>query len=236
MAVAAQPCAVTESLRLGDQYRGWRGPLRRILATKARKLIVALTLLLGMVVGFGLAGEAESFGVLARPVQSIMSILVPFVAVLLVRESPKPLRAIAASTFCAAAVGLFGGVLCVVVSALAGLSWGNVVIAVVGGILVQVLAVLVGTAAGLLLRRPVIACLATVVVPLGLWAALRPIGLHEWLTPAGNLPYLLTGELSARAWVRWLVVVALWGVALNVAGLRWRRPRGHAVSGWVWQR
>jgi hypothetical protein len=90
---------------------------------------------------------------------------------------------------------------------------------------------LVGTAAGLLLPTPIVACVATIAVPLGVWAALRPFGLHEWLTPAGSLPYLLTGDMDSIAWVRWLAVLVVWGVGLNVAGLWWRRRAATTKTG-----
>jgi hypothetical protein len=60
------------------------------------------------------------------------------------------------------------------------------------------------------------------VLPLGLWfvlgsvTVLRPA--QAWLTPYPSVQNLLSGAMSALAWAQWLVVVLLWGVALNAAG------------------
>jgi hypothetical protein len=89
-------------------------------------------------------------------------------------------------------------------------------------VLVQIVAQLVGTGLGLLLRPAVIACLATIVLPLGLWfllgsvAVLRPA--QAWLTPFATAQVLLSARMSPWGWAQWLVVALLWGAALNAVG------------------
>ncbi|MFD0823186.1 hypothetical protein ACFQ0D_33835, partial [Micromonospora zhanjiangensis] len=100
--------------------------------------------------------------------------------------------------------------------------WRHAGTVAAGGVLVQVLAQSVGTGLGLLLRRPVVACLATIALPTGLWlllggvASLRPA--QSWLTPYAVASPLLAGGMTGQNWAQWLVVVALWGVGLNVLG------------------
>ena len=69
-----------------------------------------------------------------------------------------------------------------------------------GGVLVQVLAHSVGTGSGLLLRPVVVACLATIVVPLGLWAVLGGIDVlqpAQAFTPYATVRNLLSGRIGA---------------------------------------
>jgi hypothetical protein len=92
----------------------------------------------------------------------------------------------------------------------------------VGGVLVQVVAQLVGTGLGLLLRPVVVAFVATIVLPLGLWYVLGAVDALQpaqaWLTPYSSVRNLLSGRMSTAAWAHWLVVVLIWAVGLNAAG------------------
>lgn len=70
----------------------------------------------------------------------------------------------------------------------------------------------------------------SVLVPLsGVLLALGALGplvwLRGWLTPFGATPPLLTGGPSTPEVVAWPVVPALWGGALDVAGVRYSRRR-----------
>jgi hypothetical protein len=105
---------------------------------------------------------------------------------------------------------------------------------VLGSVLVQVVAQLVGTGLGLLLRPVILTCLATIVIPLGLWfvlglvPALRPA--QAWLTPFPSVQHLLSGEMSPVRWAQWFVVLLIWGIGLNTIGvLRLRRARWSAT-------
>lgn len=207
-----------------------RAALGRLVGTRVRRVIVGATPLLATLTAAALASDVTSYGELALPVQSTMSVLVPWIGVLLISERRRTqgglALAIVAALLYAAAVGLVGALICSVAvawSAPAEGAWANVGAAVVGGVLVQLLAQLVGTAAGQLVRPPILASIATIVVPLGLWFVLRGTPATEWLTPAATLPHLLPGQMSLLAWTKWLVVVLLWGVGLNLLGLLTRR-------------
>ena len=136
-----------------------------------------------------------------------------------------------------AAVGAFGGLVSAVTIAVSASSvdaWAHAWIIAVGGVLVQSVAVLVGTGLGLLLRPAVVAFLATIVLPLGLWYVLgavdvlRPV--QAWLTPYPSVRKLLSGEVTALSWGRWLVVLALWDVGLIAVGAAWLNRRQPAAA------
>ncbi|MFI2651698.1 hypothetical protein [Micromonospora fulviviridis] len=93
----------------------------------------------------------------------------------------------------------------------------------------QIVAQLVGTGLGLLLRPAVVACLATIALPLGLWAALGGVDVlqpAQAFTPYATVRNLLSGRMSAANWAQWLVVLLIWGVGLNIIGVarlkRWK--------------
>lgn len=211
--------------------------LGRGVATRPRQWLVAVTLLLGVLAAVGVIAAAQSadqtFVSVSKSVQSLMSVTLPFIGVLLVRDvlrSPVTVRltpTLLAATLLAAAFGAFGVLVCAAALAVAPSSatmgrWDHTVSIAACGVLVQVVAQLVGTGLGLLLRPVVIACLATIVLPLGLWfvlgsvAVLRPA--QAWLTPYATVQNLLSGRMSALAWAHWLVIVLLWGAALNAVG------------------
>jgi hypothetical protein len=70
----------------------------------------------------------------------------------------------------------------------------------------------------------VLACLLTIVLPLGLWAllglsdSLRPA--QAWLTPFPSAGNLLAGDMTPVRWAQWVVVATVWGLGLNALGLR----------------
>jgi hypothetical protein len=100
--------------------------------------------------------------------------------------------------------------------------WDHTASVAVCSVLVQVVAQPVGTGLGLLLRPVIVACLATIVLPLGLWFVLGSVDVlrpsQAWLTPYATFQNLLSGQMSALAWAQWFVVVLLWGAALNAVG------------------
>lgn len=135
-------------------------------------------------------------------VQLVISVFVPFTGVLLARR-------LAIALGVAVACALAGVLLTAAVTA-----WPPASV-VAGAVLVQAIAQLVGTGAGLLIRRPVLAMAATIVVPMTATVLLSAIGLR-WLTPYGNAQALLAGTFTAKT----LVVALLWGVVPNVIGAR----------------
>lgn len=164
----------------------------------------------------------RTFAALAFPVQSLMSVAVPFLGVLLVgdlRRAPRPVRVaptLLAAALLAAAVGAAGALACA--AALAAFSdttahsWRGAWAVALGCVLVQLLAQSVGTGLGLALRSPWVASAATIVLPMGLWFllgaddALRPA--REWLTPFATVGDQLSGATTALQRVQWLVVLA----------------------------
>jgi hypothetical protein len=101
--------------------------------------------------------------------------------------------------------------------------WQHVGVIALGSVVVQVVAVLTGSGLGLLMRRPVVTCLATIVVPIGLWAilgsieALRPA--QAWLTPYSSVPQLLEGTMTPVRWLQEFVIALIWAVGLNAVGV-----------------
>jgi hypothetical protein len=83
---------------------------------------------------------------------------------------------------------------------------------------------LTGTGFGLLVRRAAFACLLTVVLPLGLWLLLGALdglqSVQAWLTPFASARNLLAGDMNPTGWAQWLLVLAVWGIGLNLFGLR----------------
>ena len=211
--------------------------LGRSVGTRPRRGLVAVTLLLGVLAAGVMVTAAppgdRTFVSVSTSVQSLMSVTLPFIGVLLAHDvllSPGAVRltpTLFAATLVAAVVGAYGVLVCAAALAVTASStavgrWDHTISVAVGSVLVQVVAQLVGTGLGLLLRPVVVSCLATIVLPLGLWfvlgrvAVLRPA--QAWLTPFPTVQNLLSGGMSALAWAQWLVVVLLWGVALNAAG------------------
>ncbi len=227
-------------MRLGVLAAG-----RHTLGTRGRRWLVVVTLLLGAAAAVAVAAATppseRTFASISGPAQLLMSATVPFLGVLLVNELRDPVSRREVLSTVAAAVGLalliaaFGVLVCAIVTALVPSTgsagrWENAGVVALGSLLVQGTAQLVGTGLGLLLRRrPALACLATIVLPLGLWRlfgavdVLRP--LQAWSTPYPSAQHLLSGELSAANWAQWLVVLAVWGVGLNALGVaRATRP------------
>jgi hypothetical protein len=213
--------------------------VRRSVGTRPRRWLVVITLLVGLLAAGLVTAAAQpadrSFASLSNPVQSLMSIVVPLMGILLVHDllrAPAPRAArvgptLVAAALLAAVIGVFGVLVCAAALAIAAPAtaqdpWRDAGIIAVGSVLVQVVARLVGTGLGLLLRSPVIAFLASIVLPLGLWFTLRNFELgsaEAWLTPYATVQNLLSGKMSAVNWAQWLVVVLIWCVGLNAVGV-----------------
>jgi hypothetical protein len=218
--------------------------LRRSVATRRRRWLLAITLVVGLLAAAGLTAgappEDRTFATFANAVQGLMSVLTPLIGILLthdLRQPPGRAGSVAptllAATVLAAGIGVVGSLIAAGGLALAPASsdrqpWQYAATIAVGGVLVQIVAMLTGTGLGLLLRSPVVAFLASIVVPLGLYLILGIAGsLRDWLTPYGALLNLLSGEMTAARWMGWVVVFLIWGVGLNAAGAaRLRRPAG----------
>ncbi|SDR86775.1 hypothetical protein SAMN04488543_0651 [Friedmanniella luteola] len=230
-----------------DRSRRAVAVVRSAVGTRARRRLLAVVLLVGLLtavaVATATAPAGRTFAGLTAPVQLVMSVGVPCTGVLLGRDlatqeaRPPVLPSLLGAGLVAAGAALVGvlataGVLGVVGSRAAD-PWAGAAAVTLGSVLVQVLAQLVGTGLGLLIPSVTLACLSTVVLPLGLWAvlgasdALRPA--RGWLTPFATTGALLAGRMTAVAWARWLVVVLLWGVGLNLLGVL--RARSERAAG-----
>ncbi|HLL66928.1 MAG TPA: hypothetical protein VK453_14500 [Micromonosporaceae bacterium] len=221
--------------------------LRRAIATRGRRWLLAVTLAVGVVaamgIGTGLPPASRTFAAYADPVQSAMSVFVPFFGVLLARDlrgrggTVRLTPSFAGGMLLGAIIGAWGGLLSALAVALmpstAPDPWRHVGTVAVGGVLIQMIAFLVGMGFGLLLSPPLVACLATIVVPLGLWLLLGSVDVlraaQAWLTPYPSVRTVLTGQMTALAWIKWAVVVLIWDGGLNAAGVaRLRRTTaGH---------
>jgi hypothetical protein len=214
-------------------------------ATGPRKWLILITALIGLLSAVAVMAGVEpsdaTFGTVAAPVHTLMSITVPFLGVLLVSDlrtahrwneiAPTVLAAIVAAVI----VAVFGIVVCTVAVAVAPSEavqgrWHHFGMIALGSVLVQILAQLVGTGLGLLIRSVALAWIASIALPLGLWLALGAADslspAQAWLTPYAAATNLLSGEMSPIRWAQWLVVFMLWGVGLNVLGATQARRRG----------
>lgn len=206
--------------------------------------MLAGTLAAGLFCAVALVAAAapadRTFAALSGTVQSVMSVLTPLFGILLVRDLRRAsstvhvVPTVLAVVLPAVVIGVVGVLICAATLALtpadvADEPWRFAGTVAVGSVLVQIVAGLVGTGLGLLLRSPVVAFLATIVLPLGLFGlleavqALRPA--QPWLTLLGSVHHLLSGEMSLLRWVQWLCVLLIWGVGLNAAGVAALRRR-----------
>jgi hypothetical protein len=243
-----------ETIDADDRAPGLRGAtlaaMRRLVCTRPRRWLVGVTLAAGPAVAVALTATTPpaelTFAMLANPVQSLMSVMVPFVTSLLARDIQRsPGAGRAAPTLLAAVV--FGAVtaVCGILACTGSLAlapagtpadaWRHAGTVAAGSVLVQIVAALVGTGLGLLLRRWAAAFAVSIVLPMGLWLVLGSVeALHPaqpWLAPYASVQHLLSGRMSAPAWAQWLVVVLLWPVALNAAGMaRLRRATQHVIG------
>ncbi|MEU5784421.1 hypothetical protein [Micromonospora lupini] len=221
-----------------------RNALQRSLDTRARRWLLVGTLVAGLLYAVALVAAApradRTFAALSGEVQTLMSVLTPLFGVLLVRDRRRAsgtvgvVPTVLAVVLPATVIGVAGVLICAATLALtpgpvADEPWRFAGTVAVGSVLVQIVAGLVGTGLGLLLRSTVVAFLATIVVPLGLFGllgaveALRPA--QPWLTPLGSVRNLLAGDMTLLRWAQWLCVLLLWGVGLNAAGAAALRRR-----------
>ena len=221
--------------------------LRELLLGSEVRLALALaTVVIGAGAAFVLALLLQpvdrTFAAIIAPVPLIMSVLTPFSTAALVfdlRDDRLPVTALRPRWIAAGIYGLLVGGVGAAVTALpravlgieaSGGAGADAVPAVVGSLLVQLIPAGIGCAAVLLIPRLWLACLSTVVVPLGctlLLGFLTPRGTADWLTPLGAAGHLVPGPMSIVNWAQWVVVVALWVVLPNAIGARRWAARGY---------
>ncbi len=228
--------------------------LRGLVSSETRIALVLATLLIGAGAAFALAfilpADVRTFAGVAPLAQLIVSVLTPFSTALLTYDlrdpegefrsrtvGPLPSRWVAAGVY-GLVIGVYVAVVVgIAVAVAAGVSattdpWAGAVPAVVGSIVVQLIPVGVGCAAGLLVPRGGLACLATIVVPVLftlLVGLIGPRGTADWLTPLGAAGHLVPGPMSILNWAQWIVTAALWVVLPNWIGRRLLASRAGAL-------
>ena len=213
-----------------------RDGLRRAVGSWPRRLLVIGTVLVGAGVAAFTSASAppaeRTLPVLLTAVQSAMSILVPLIGIVLVhdlrhtRDAGRVRSTVVAGLLVAAGIALLG-VLAGLAAATRSEGLGGLLLS---SVLVQGVALLTGTGLGLLIPSRVVAFLATIVLPLGLWRLLGSVGPLEpargWLTQYESARRLLGGEMTPFFWLQFAVMVAVWGAGLNAWGAaRLRRVR-----------
>jgi hypothetical protein len=199
-------------------------------------IIAAVTAVMGVLTSFavvpGLPTDQRSLATAAAPVQLLISVGVPFLGAVATSSLHLQTRPDALATVLRVVTWAVGFALLGMVATIAALAvfpstasegrWEKLLPVLLGSIVVQVVAQLAGTGFGLLLRRPVLASLATIALPLGLWLLLGPVApdARLWLTPKEGADLLLAGTMTTSASLPYVVMLGVWVIGLNIAGLR----------------
>lgn len=195
---------------------------------RALVLTAAATALIGGLAAFavaaGLPAPDRTLATVAAPVQLLLSVGSPFLGAVatssLHRQPGQEARATLVRTmgwalgFAAWGSALSAAAVAALPSASPAGRWADALPVLLGSILMQAVAMLTGTGFGLLLRRPVVASLATVILPLALWPVLGAVapGARLWLTPFEGANLLLAGTMASSQWLPHIVMVSIWGV------------------------
>lgn len=176
------------------------------------------------------AAEADrTFASTSGVAQSLISIGAPFIgAVAAARRERSLFRMALGYAVGLAAVGVVASVLVAwLVPSTASDPWQHAPVLIIGAFVTQVVAQLTGTGFGMLIGRGWIAAAATIVFPLGLYGVLSAAApdARPWLTPYGSAQPWWKGEFGGSDLLPNLVMLALWGLALNLAGLYVARSR-----------
>jgi hypothetical protein len=222
--------------------------LRKSVRTPSRRWLLIATGVVGLLsaglVAFTGPAEGHTFSAISFYTQSAISLPLPLVSVLLMtqdlgrRASPTSgsglsrgaiiVAKLLASMIIAVAGAAYGVLLSVLATSAttpgAGEGrWNATGMIILGSVLVQLIAQLSGAGWGLLLGSSPLAIVADVIVPLGLWIITGAVpglqGVQEWLTPFASVRNLLSGQMGVEQWAQAGLVVLVWVVALNVAGI-----------------
>jgi ABC-2 type transport system permease protein len=233
--------------------------LRKSAGTPGRRWLFVASgvvglLSVGLITFLGSAAD-HTFAVISFYTQSAISLPLPFVSVLLMTQDferraattltsgRSPAVIIAAKLLASMIIALVGAAYGVLISVLGTSTaapaaeegrWDAIGMIILGSVLVQLIAQLSGAGWGLLLGSSAVAITADVVVPLGLWIVTGAVpglqGIQEWLAPFASVQNLLSGHMDAQGWAQVGVIVLVWVIALNVAGLLRVRRRGGSVG------
>jgi hypothetical protein len=207
----------------------------RVMEHRPALFVVGGTALIGaltaVLMGLGVAPAVNTFVVINAAAQSLMSVLLPLSGIMLVRGcvATKDCPNLRWALTIAAGYAILVAVTAVGVSAViattvpnATARWLHAPAAILGSLLVQLIAQSVGTVFGLLIRRVVVAFVASIVLPLGLWFVLGAIPtmapLQAWITPYAAVR-LLSGQADPLGWIQWLVMASVWTLGLNVVAI-----------------
>jgi hypothetical protein len=223
--------------------------LRRSAGSRARRwLLIAsavVALLTAGLVAFTSPAQDHTFAVISFYTQSAISLPLPLVSVLIMTQefgrrpwSTTPTSAssrdatITAKLLASALIAVAGASYGVLISVLATSAvappadqeqWDAVGLIIFGSVLVQLIAQLSGAGWGLLLGSSVLAVAADVVVPLGLWIVTGAVpevhGVQAWLAPFASVRNVLSGAMDAQRWAQVSIIVLVWVIALNAAGI-----------------
>ena len=214
------------------------GALASLVGTRRRVILVAVTVLVGVLVAFaqalGLPLELRTFARVVPLTQLSISVLTPFATALLTHDLRTSNASLRSRWLAAGIYGLLAGVIGAAASAAAVAvgsggplgtvdPWAGAWPAALGSLVVQLIPVGVGCAAGLLIRRARNAQLATIAVPLAasfLLGRYVPDGTTDWATPLAAASHLLPGPMTPLTWAQWVVTAALWVVLPNAIGAR----------------
>lgn len=179
----------------------------------------------------GTAEADRTFASASGVAQSLISVGVPFIGAVAGARRERSLYKLALGYAVGlAAVGLVASILgALLVPSTSGDVWRHAPVLIIGAFVTQIVAQLVGTGLGLLIGRGWIAAVLTIVLPLGLYGVLSAAApdARPWLTPYGSAQLWWKGQFGGSDVLPFLVMFALWGLALNLAGLyvaRSRRP------------
>jgi ABC-2 type transport system permease protein len=228
--------------------------LRKTAESRARRWLLIASGVVGLLTAglVALTGPARdhTFAMISFYTQSAISLPLPLVSVLIMTEvfgrrarstlapcASSHLATVTAKLLASALIAVAGasyGVLIAVLATSAAAPpadqerWDAAGMIILGSVLVQLIAQLSGAGWGLLLGSSVLAIAADVVVPLGLWIVTSAVpGLHgvqPWLAPFASVRNMLSGHMDAQRWAQVGLIVLVWEIALNAAGiLRVRR-------------
>jgi ABC-2 type transport system permease protein len=256
-AITARPVARPTTYPPTGLGRLTRIELRKAVDTRAgRWLLIAVAAIAIIMTGVAiLAGGAKdhTFHRSAGLIQSVISVLLPVIGILLVTSEwsqrtalqtfalvPRRGRIISAKLLAGTGISVvvavvalgLGAVATAIASHPAGGAWHNAGEVALGGILVQLLSLLMGMAFGLALLSSAPAIVLSFVLPT-VWAALASSihalhGVQPWLDSTKTSTYLLDGDLSARHWAQIGVTTLIWIAVPLAAGLA--RLRRHEIA------
>ena len=223
--------------------------LRQTAGSRARRWLLiasgAVGLLTAGLVAFTGPARDHTFALISFYTQSAISLPLPFVSILIMTQefgrrarSTTPTSAssrdatitakLLASALIAVAGASYGVLISVLATSAAALPadqdrWDAAGLIILGSVLVQLIAQLSGAGWGLLLGSSALAIAADVVVPLGLWIVDGAVpglhGLQAWLAPFASVRNVLSGHMDAQRWAQVGLIVLVWVIALNAAGI-----------------